>query len=153
MHKAKVRAMSLLECICCPRHKHRAAVAWDDLEVPSVQSYAFLLERSALIACHLRHLQAGLPLCQKGRAIVGLYGSSNPEVLAALLGILAVPAAYIPVDLSQPAWTQRETLKRLGVCFILIHESLLEVGSVCHFVSRVGRFICACCMKCSHTQH
>ena len=58
---------------------------------------------------------------------IGIYGSCSPEVLSGLLGILAVPGAYVPVDVSQPASVQGELMRKAGIAFLLVHHSSLEV--------------------------
>lgn len=115
--------MSLLDCICCPRHGHLTAVAWDDLQSPSFLTYSYLVENSCRFACYLRHRVTRF----FSGWTVGLYGSNCPEMLCALLGILAVPAAYVPVDLSQPAAMKEHTLKNLGVRCVVVHSPWLEV--------------------------
>lgn len=114
--------MSLLDCICCRRHGHRTAVVWDDLLAPSCLSYSVLVEKGCKVACYLRHTA----WVTRG-GMVGLYGSNCPDVLCALLGILAVPAAYVPVDRAQPAAVNECTLRKLGIRCILVHYTFLEV--------------------------
>lgn len=114
--------MSLLDCICCGRHGHRTAVIWDDLLAPSCLSYSVLVEKGCRVACYLRHTA----WVSRG-GMVGLYGSNCPDVLCALLGILAVPAAYVPVDLAQPAEVKERTLRKLGIKCILVHYTFMEV--------------------------
>ena len=115
--------MSLLDCICCRRHGHLMAVVWDDFLAPSCLTYSVLVEKGCRVACYLRHSAS----VSRG-GTVGLYGSNCPDILCALLGILAVPAAYVPVDLAQPAAMKKHTLRKLGIkCIILVHYTFLEV--------------------------
>ena len=114
--------MSLLDCICCRRHGHRTAVVWDDLLAPSCLTYSVLVEKGCSVACYIRH--SAWVSCG---GTVGLYGNNCPDVLCALLGILAVPAAYVPVDLAQPAAMKEHMLRKLGIQCILIHYTFLEV--------------------------
>ena len=141
--------MSLLECICCRRHRLRTAVIWDDLDLPSIQTYSFLLHRACKVACYLRHTltesktknrlydHAGLAGLARNKPIwggmvprIGIYGSCNPEVISGLLGILAVPGVYVPVDVSQPVCVQRELMKKASVSLLLVHHSFLNVSTV-----------------------
>ena len=123
--------MSLLECISCPLHRFRTAVVWDDLGAPLVETYSLLLERACRIACYLRHHILDNAKKQDIETIpVGVYGSSRPEVVSALLGIMAVPtAAYAPVDLFLPTNIRIDILKKLAVGIILVHHSHLEVAN------------------------
>ena len=127
--------MSLLDCVCCPRHRFNTAIAWDDLEAPSVETYSSLVTRSGRIACYLRHLllkdgsQADRARNPGGDAsIVGLCGTSSPEVVSALLGILAVPAAYVPLDLSQPERVRNDMIKKAGLSAVMVHYTHLQVS-------------------------
>ena len=124
--------MSLLSCVCSLAHKHSTAVCWDDLEHPYVWTYAELLTRAREITCNLR----GSGLIQQ--AVVGLYGESCPEMLAAMLGILALPAAYLPVDLSQTDFM--EVLREHGVDMLLVHLPLFQVCSYLYVVHRYNSF-------------
>ena len=128
--------MSLLECICCRRHRLRTAVIWDDLEsLPSVQTYSFLLQRACEVACYLRriltesknHGHAGGHAWGERVPRIGIYGSCSPEVISGLLGILAIPGAYVPVDVSQPVAVQRELVRKASIALLLVHHSSLEV--------------------------
>lgn len=115
--------MSLLDCICCRRHGHRTAVVWDDLLAPSCLSYSVLVEKGCRVACYLRHTA----WVTRG-GMVGLYGSNCSDVLCALLGILAVPAAYVPVDRAQPAAVNERTLRKLGISNELTVSPLLMLA-------------------------
>lgn len=128
--------MSLLDCICCRRHGHRTAVVWDDLLAPSCLTYSVLVEKGCSVACYIRHS------AWVSRGTVGLYGNNCPDVLCALLGILAVPAAYVPVDLAQPAAMKEHMLRKLGIQCILVHYTFLEV--MASFSSLSSMAVVAC---------
>ena len=59
---------------------------------------------------------------------VAIYGRSCPEVVCALLGVMSVPAPYMPLDLGQPVVGRWSTMKECGVCVVLIELSLFSVS-------------------------
>lgn len=59
---------------------------------------------------------------------VAIYGRSCPEVVCALLGVMGLPAPYMPLDLSQPVVGRWSTMQEYGVHIILIELSLLGVS-------------------------
>ena len=138
--------MSLLDCICCLRHGYRTAVVWDDLLAPSCLTYSVLVEKGCRVACYLRH---SAHWASRG-GTVGLYGSNCPDILCALLGILAVPAAYVPVDLAQPAAMKEHMLRKLGIQCILVHYTFLEVMTLFSSLSTMA--VVACSTKSDKSQ-
>ena len=147
--------MSLLDCICCARHGARSAVVWDDLETCQVWTLSFFLGKSCRTSCYLRQLlrssftspsqphsgsnntctgACGGPGRRSNSVdtyyTVGLYGRLCPEVLSAMLGVLAVPATYLPVDLSQPEQQRRCVLQAHGVGLVLVQFGFLNVINI-----------------------
>ena len=120
--KKKKEDMSLLSFVCCALHRSRIAVIKDDLTCVEMWTYSFLIERAIKIATYLGHVLGG-----REHAVVAIYGTSSPEVLAALLGVLAVPAAYMPVGPDTPAATKETLLYRHHVSAVLVELTLLEV--------------------------
>ncbi len=59
---------------------------------------------------------------------VGLYGECCPEVIAALIAVMAIPGAYIPLSVHQPLKQRVEFLRKNEIDIILVQESVLEVG-------------------------
>ncbi len=59
---------------------------------------------------------------------VGLYGESCPEVIAALIAVMAISGAYVPLSVHQPLKQRVEFLRKNGIDIILVRESVLEVG-------------------------
>lgn len=99
--------MSLLDCICCPKHNYRTAVISDDLKTSSSETYGNIIERACRLACFTR---------QKLQYLSGLYGDDLqqdtvialwseccPEAVSGILGILSVPAVYMPMAIGQPS--------------------------------------------------
>lgn len=125
--------MSLLDCLCCPRRcKNRVALAWDDLFHPAaVETYSNLVERACRIACYLRKtLLPPLGSVEHGGTSalpVGVYGANSPEVVSCLLGVMAVPAAYVPVDRELPVGSKVEVLTRLAARAIMVHLTAVKV--------------------------
>ena len=87
-----------------------------------VWSYSFLIERAVKIAAYLRCL---LDVC--GPSVVAIYGSSSPEVLSAVLGVLAVPGAYMPMDLHKSAGAHEMLLRRHHASIVVVELALVEV--------------------------
>ena len=96
--------MSLLDCICCPKHKYRTATISDDLKIFSAETYENLLEKSCRLACFIRQKlqdcsgQSEFHDTQPDR-MVALWAESCPEAVSGIIGILCVPAVYMPMDL------------------------------------------------------
>ncbi|KAL5486532.1 hypothetical protein EMCRGX_G019026 [Ephydatia muelleri] len=86
-----------------------------------VWSYSFLIERAVKIAAYLRCL---LDVC--GPSVVAIYGSSSPEVLSAVLGVLAVPGAYMPMDLHKSAGAHEMLLRRHHASIVVVELALVE---------------------------
>ncbi len=61
---------------------------------------------------------------------VGLYGECCPEVIAALIAVMALPGAYVPLSIHQPLQQRLKFLHKNGIDMILVQESVLEVGPV-----------------------
>lgn len=144
--------MSLLDCVCCRRHGLRTAICWDsaDESSPIFLTYACLLERVEEIRTALRtncniishsYDFATLPVPQLGKTgtlngasrsfpPIAIYGKSCPEVVCALLGVMSVPVAYMPVDFGHPTISRWSNLRMCGVQTVLIEISLFSVSSV-----------------------
>lgn len=60
--------------------------------------------------------------------IIGLYGIVCPELLAGLIGILSVPAAYLPLSILEASSNKIEVLWRSGVRVVVVQESFLDVS-------------------------
>ena len=65
---------------------------------------------------------------QPSRSPVAIYGRSCPEVVCALLGVMNLPAPYMPLDLSQPLIGRWSTMQEYGVHIVLIELSLFSVS-------------------------
>ena len=95
--------MSLLDCICCPEHVYRTAVVSDDLKISSAETYGFMMERASILACYLRKKfneisgQRDEKAAQPDR-VVAILSESCSEALSAIVGILAVPASFMPLS-------------------------------------------------------
>ena len=115
--------MSLLDCICCRRHGHSVAACWDPCsgELLSMVTYSELQEKALQLATILRNHHSA---CGN----VGLYGECCPEVIAALIAVMAIPGAYVPLSIHQPLKQRVEFLRKNGIDIILVQESVLEVG-------------------------
>ena len=120
--RAPKTEMSLLSFVCCASHRSRIAVIKDDLMCVEMWSYSFLIERAVKIATYLRHV-----LGYRESAVVAIYGTSNPEVLSAMLGVLAIPGAYMPVDLDRPPASKETLLRRHHVSVVVVELALVEV--------------------------
>ncbi len=86
--------MSLLDCICCRSHGHSVAACWDPCsgELQSMVTYSELQEKALQLATILRDHHSA---CGN----VGLYGECCPEVIAALIAVMAIPGAYVPLSI------------------------------------------------------
>ena len=130
--------MALLHCICCCRHRLRTAVCWDspDESSPRFLTYSCLVERATDICRTLRSSYfiptADHAASQEHRqpSPVAIHGRNCPEVLCALLGVMAVPAPFMPLDLGRPAVSRWSTLHNCGVCVVLIELSLFNVSII-----------------------
>lgn len=67
---------------------------------------------------------------QPSRSPVAIYGRSCPEVVCALLGVMSLPAPYMPLDLSQPVASRWSTMQECGVRIVLIELSLFSVSII-----------------------
>lgn len=129
-------SMSLLDCLCCPKHKFRTAAISDDLNVSSAETYWSILDRACRLACYLRHALVHLS-GQGGSNVVALWTESCPEAVSGILGILSTPATYFPVSIAQAPPPSRqlegveERLKRMEVGVVLIHHSCVQVIMAC----------------------
>ena len=128
--------MSLLDCICCNKHGYRTAVVSDDLgsRSPCFLTYSELMLRAQVVAKVLSHHQG---LISSPHAPVATYGRACPEILVAILGILASPlhnqqcvgVAYLPVYpcSSKDEWKR---LLECGVEIVVIEISVMQVGGI-----------------------
>ena len=95
--------MSLLDCLCCPEHSYRTAVISDNLRTYSAETYGNLMGRACHLACYMRQkLQdcAGWSGLHPDK-VVAIWAESCPEAVSGILGVLSVPAAYMPMSLGQ----------------------------------------------------
>ena len=135
--------MSLFDCICCCRHHLRTAVCWDSPDEPSAirfLTYSCLFERADAVCTKLRSFSSTQSMTdsslsgsditdwQPSRSPVAIYGRSCPEVVCALLGVMSLPAPYMPLDLSQPVSSRWSTMQEYGVHIVLIELSLFSVS-------------------------
>ena len=100
---AELVKMSLLDCICCPKHNYRTAVISDDRKIISADTYGNLLERARRLARFMRQkLQdySGLSqVCSSQQdTVVALWTESCPEAVSGIISILSVPAVYMPMN-------------------------------------------------------
>lgn len=122
--------MSLLECICCPKHRLRTAVAWDD---PSERqtcfhTYADLLHTAEALANALSALPTR-------HSPIAIYGRNCPSVLAAILAVMMLPmesprsgcVACFPLSLDAISAEQERSLQQCGVRVVLVEQSVLQV--------------------------
>ena len=91
--------MSLLDCICCPKHQYRTAVVSDDLKISSVETYGCMVGRALRLACFMRQKFNNLSGQdeKKPDRIVAISSESCSEALSGLIGILSVPAVFLPL--------------------------------------------------------
>ena len=94
--------MSLLDCVCCPKHNYRTAVISDDLKTSSAETYRNVIGRACRLACFMRQkLQNVSGQWDEEDKVVALWAESCPEAVSGILGILSVPAVYMPMNLGQ----------------------------------------------------
>ena len=135
--------MSLLDCICCWKHQFRTAACWDNPEdsSPRFLTYSCLMERAREIFNALKKdfIPQSTPLPPSFEAWptppVAIYGRSCPEVLCAVLGVMASSTPYLPVDLSQPSARIWSTLHACDIHTVLIELSLFNVSTVGNHLS------------------
>ncbi len=53
-------------------------------------------------------------------------------MIAALIAVMAIPGAYVPLSFHQPLKQRVEFLRKNGIDIILVRESVLEVGHSIH---------------------
>ena len=112
-------------------------MCWDNPSEfsPTVLTYSCLVERAISVCNVLRtdyQSTDATPQSPAGARLfppVAIYGRSCPEVLCALLGIMAVPAPYMPLDLGQPSANWWPTLRACGVHTLLVEVSLFSVSA------------------------
>ena len=142
--------MSLLDCICCPKHKYRTAVISDDQRISSTETYGNVVERAARLARFLRQKfndfakQSNCDVLQQDR-VVAIWSECCPEAVSGILGILSVPAVYMPMSSGQhgkkyiideilnfllhEGKRQDVTEEVLTVRIVLLHHSCLQVSA------------------------
>ena len=125
--------MSLLDCLCCPKHKFRTAAISDDLNTSSTETYWNILARACRLACYLRHTLAHLSGQGSSNVIIALWTESCPEAVSGMLGILSTPATYLPVSTAQapppasPLEGVEGRLRRMEVGVVLVHHACVQV--------------------------
>ena len=110
-------------------------MCWDNPEEPSPRflTYSCIVERANEISRALTlHLYSFTP--------VGIYGRGCPEVLCALLGVMAASAPYMPLDLGQPAVDRWSIMQERCVSVVLIELSLFDVS--CRVAGDRGSLVC-----------
>lgn len=120
--------MSLLEFICCSRHRLRTAVAWDGLSqgLTCFQTYSDLLHVAETIASALSALPTP-------RRPIAIYGRNCPSVLAAVLAVMSLPGetpqagGVACLDLDEVSVEQERRLQACGVKVVLVEESAIDV--------------------------
>lgn len=122
--------MSLVECICCPKHHLRTAVVWDELSANPVCffTYSHILTEAETVA---KVLSSKIT----SDAPIAVYGRNCPHILAAILAIMLLRTheesvggvACLPVNLSEVPSEQERCLVRCGVELALVEISTLEV--------------------------
>lgn len=128
--------MTLLQSVCCPRHSGRVALIWEEdvaETTAAVSTYGFLMQQAFTVARHLRMMPSlmvppgqTMALGQRSEGVC-LFGLACPELLSGLLGVMAAPAAFVPVDVSQPANVSTSMLRALGISVVLVDVHYLEV--------------------------
>ena len=83
-------------------------------------TYGALLERSELLARHLRSVGVG------PEVLVGVCCERSIEMVVALLGIWRAGAAYVPIDPDYPAERQTFMLEDAGVPVVVSQARVLE---------------------------
>ncbi len=105
-----------------PIHERLAAWAERTPEAPAVAgegqalSYRELVRRSRGLARHLRRLGVG------AEVPVGICLERSPDLLVALLAILAAGGAYVPLDPAHPGERLGRSLADSGAPFVLTRE-------------------------------
>jgi amino acid adenylation domain-containing protein len=98
---------------CASAHPHRIAIEYGDAQV----SYAELAGRAEKLARQL-HANGVHP-----GQIVGLYVDRSPDAIAAILGILAVGAAYLPFDPAYPSALLARIYEESAPALMLVDDS------------------------------
>lgn len=130
--------MALLDCICCFKHHLRTAVCWDSPDESSLRflTYSRLVEQANVVCRTLKSCLNFDPITEhapstsqdyKQRSPVAIYGRGCPEVVCALLGVMSLPAPYMPLDLGQPVVGRWSTMEECRVHVVLIELSLFNV--------------------------
>jgi amino acid adenylation domain-containing protein len=83
-------------------------------------SYAELQRRAALLAAHLQERDLGPGSC------VGIFLDHSIETVVAILGVLRVGAAYVPLDTDHPRTRLAFILEDARVETVLAQQSLIE---------------------------
>ncbi|MCH9680075.1 MAG: amino acid adenylation domain-containing protein [Deltaproteobacteria bacterium] len=83
------------------------------------QTYGELDRRSSVIARHLQQLGV------RPGAMVGVCQSRGMDLIATLLAILKVGAAYVPLDPSYPTWRLRYMVEDAGLSLVVTEPSLV----------------------------
>lgn len=129
----------LYDCICCPEHYLRIALAWEDPDSgpPCFSTYQDVLSTSD-------HLASKLSEMVPSNSPIAIFGENCPEVLIAVLAVMTLPrtlkccchrmtggvvrgVACLPVSPRDLPRDHEVILCRCGVETILISLSALEV--------------------------
>lgn len=133
-------SMSLLDCICCPKHKYRTAAATDDLIVVSVETYGDLLNKASCLARFLRqkfetidaHARtppavpcpdpaAGLEL--RMPRVVAVWAAGSPEAVCGMLAVMSIPAVFMPMPTAAVPTSDHPHM-HTGIKLIIIRHNL-----------------------------
>lgn len=99
---------------------NKVALRYDDGESGGELTYGELNKRSNQLAHYLRAVGIG------SDARVGVCAERSREMIVALLGVLKVGAAYVPIDPHYPTERVAWLLKDSGASLLLTQEHLIE---------------------------
>ena len=75
----------------------------DDVKLSCAETYGSVISRASHLACYMRqkfnNITEGTQ--QQQDRVVALWAESCPEAVSGILGILAIPAAYMPMSIEE----------------------------------------------------
>lgn len=102
------------------RFPDNVAVTYNDGLKQEDLTYQELDTRSLQISSYLK------TFCKFQNAVVGIYFRKSPALIACMIGVLRIPAAFAPIGLDWPVKMVKEFIDSSGVSVVVVSLELLE---------------------------
>uniref|UniRef100_H2UT81 Aminoadipate-semialdehyde dehydrogenase n=1 Tax=Takifugu rubripes TaxID=31033 RepID=H2UT81_TAKRU len=126
---ARSRTLQELVVAAASVHSDRVAVIYDDGSAsacPVTLFYSDLVQLSSELSRILRKN------CSPNCGVIGLYCNDDLFIPVWILGILASPAAYVPLDPEAPGLLSARVMNQCGLKYCAVKTDLLQASLVDH---------------------